>query len=191
MTSRLAHAVAGLALAMAIAGCSAQAPAGSRTPSPSDRASNAPVTVPAASQAPTPATTSAVDRETAPQAPDPTTMSSLRLDAHATKQASAVATRVVRLYLHRDVTAERWYADLEPYLSATAAEDYQGTQPYKLPRASVAGMPARIVKDSQPLLARVQVPTSGGAVTVVVSRTVENPQTWQVERIILPENLEG
>ncbi len=114
----------------------------------------------------------------------------LMLDAASTRSATATGTRVLRLFLRRDVTAERWYADLKPYLSEQAAADYEGTQPYKLPRASLTGAAATLAPDSVAAVARVVVPTSHSSFLVIVSRTSAEPGRWRMERVAIPEDLE-
>lgn len=177
---RLGGVIAVCACATAVlAGCSGQPaapPVGSST-------SSAP-TLPAASDL-TPAPTDAPALNDDGSTGEPRPGSTLVLDAAARVSATAAATKVMRLFARRDVSADQWWNDLVPLLSATAAQAYRSTDPRNVPPTAVTGT-GKITPSSTPLVARVAVPTNAGVYLVILSRSDASP-TWLAERITPPE----
>ena len=103
-------------------------------------------------------------------------------------EAVLAAEKVMVLFARTGVGADRWMKDLEPYLSAQAQQDYQGTDPANVPARKVTGRATVVATDSA-RLARVHVPTNAGVYLVVLSRSPSDP-TWRVERITPPEEPE-
>lgn len=158
------------------------------TPTPSASTSTVPAPTTREPSSSTASSTPWGDR--GPQAPEPTQLATAS-DKQALVAAEALAVRSLRLYLRRDVTAAQWISDLKPWLTPNAVEMYTGTRPYKIPRAALAGAKPRLASTSNTVLAKMQVPTTGGVFTVVMSRPDSTTQTWRVERFDLPDGLGG
>lgn len=91
------------------------------------------------------------------------------------------------LFARRDVAAGRWWADLAPYLSAQAAQDYRYTDPASVPPTQLTGTGQLVDLDtSEHLVTIAHLPTDAGLYAVTLSRSAEQP-TWTVERITPPE----
>lgn len=144
-----------------------------------------------------PATTSTSSVSTAPSdAPEdrdgttvtPSTSStSPTWDADSRTSATAVAARGMRLYVRRNVTADRWWSDLEPLLTPTAAQAYDGTDPTSGAPIKVTGKPS-LVEGGSAHLARVHISTNQGTYMVLLSRD-EAADGWLIERFTPPETL--
>ncbi|MGL5866859.1 MAG: hypothetical protein ACRCYX_13505 [Dermatophilaceae bacterium] len=111
--------------------------------------------------------------------------SRLTLDEAARSDALDRGQQVMGLFARRTVSAERWRADLVPYLTTKAALGYQYVDPRNVPPTKVTG-PAALTPASSPLVARVAVPTDAGVYLVIMSRTDQSP-TWFADRILPPE----
>jgi len=72
------------------------------------------------------------------------------------------------------VSADRWWAAVRPQLTASAAEDYSGTDPQQVPFTRVTG-PSSIIPTDAPtsVLVAVRIPTDAGAYRVELQTDVE------------------
>ena len=168
-----------LATAVVVCGCGVPSAPRPSSPAPSTAAS-----APAAASTPPSSATEAEGQDDHGQirtaTPEPNG------DPHRTG-AAGVAQKVMVLFARPGVDAARWMKDLDPYLSAQAQQDYQGTAPANVPARKVTGRAAVVATDST-RLARVHVPTDAGVYLVVLSRSASDP-TWRVERITPPEEV--
>lgn len=89
------------------------------------------------------------------------------------------------LFARPGLSAEDWWADLEPLLSAKAQQDYLYVDPARVPVTAVTGK-GRLVELGTELVAIVHVPTDAGLYAVTVSRSEEAPE-WVADRITPPE----
>lgn len=143
-------------------------------------------------QAPTPSSTAlAAAPGTVPEqlddgstAPPPTT-STLRADAKSQAAAVRAADEAMTLFARRAVSADRWWMELAPLLSARAAQDYRYTDPANVPATEVTGT-GTVLPSQTARIGRVSVPTDAGVYLVVLSRTDTAPG-WVVERFTPPE----
>lgn len=101
--------------------------------------------------------------------------------------ATTAATKAMAMFAKPSRTADAWWAELEPLLTASAAEDYSYVDPANVPAREVTGK-ARLTDEGSAYIARVVVPTDVGAYTVVLSRTAEG-EPWLVERFTPPEGV--
>ncbi len=111
--------------------------------------------------------------------------STLVLDDTSRSDAIAAATKVMGLFARRSVSAEQWWNDLVPLMTAPAAQAYKGTDPANVPPTKVTAA-GKVTPASTPLVARVSVPTDAGVYLVILSRTDQSPN-WLTERITPPE----
>lgn len=108
-------------------------------------------------------------------------------DATTRTDATAVATKAMKLFVRRDVSAEEWLTDLEPYLSPAALAAYEGTDPATGPKISLTGS-VRLLGGGSAYLAKVHFPTTQGTYLVLLSRDgADGP--WRVERFTPPERV--
>lgn len=110
----------------------------------------------------------------------PTWNSAARLSARST------ATRAIRLYVRQDVSAEKWWSDLEPLLTTNAAQAYEGTDPTWGSQVKVTGR-GKVLDGGSAYLARVHFPTNHGTYLVLLSRASAT-DPWLVERFTPPED---
>lgn len=111
--------------------------------------------------------------------------STLVLDDTSRSDAIAAATKVMALFARRGVSAEQWWHDLVPLMTAKAAQAYKDTDPANVPPTKVTEA-AKVTPASTPQVARVSVPTDAGVYLVILSRTDQSPN-WLTERITPPE----
>lgn len=93
----------------------------------------------------------------------------------------------MRLFVRDDISAEAWLKDLEPLLTAQAAQAYAGTDPTWGAPIKIKGK-ADLVEGGSAYLARVHFPTNQGTFLVLLSRSGAN-DPWLVERFTPPEVL--
>lgn len=93
----------------------------------------------------------------------------------------------MRLYVRRDVSADKWWRDLEKYLTPTAAQAYDGTDPTWGEPIKVTGKP-KLLDGGSAYLARVHFPTTHGTYLVLLSRDSAE-DAWLIERFTPPERL--
>lgn len=98
--------------------------------------------------------------------------------------ARSQAYAVLRAFARPELGPRAWWKGLRPHLSASAQNDYVGTDPARVPARRITG-PARLTPASLPALARVAVPTDAGIYLVLLSRTPGQP--WTVQRLTAPE----
>lgn len=91
------------------------------------------------------------------------------------------------LYIRRDVSPEEWLNDLEPHLSPTALQAYEGTDPSNGPQIKVTGRP-KLLDGGSAYLAKVHIMTTDGTYLVLLSRQ-NGDSPWLVERFTPPENV--
>jgi hypothetical protein len=91
----------------------------------------------------------------------------------------------MRLFARPQLTRAAWWSDLEPLLSAQAAQDYAGVDPANVPVRQITG-PGRLVPLETDRVAIVHVPTDHGLYAVTMSRSPEDPQ-WRAEHLTPPE----
>lgn len=118
---------------------------------------------------------------------DATPQPRLTLDEPARASAIETGTKAMQLYSRRNVSAEKWWADLVPLMTQQAAQAYRGTDPKRVPPLKITGT-GKLTPASRPLSARVSVPTSLGEYLVILARTEEAPM-WRVDRIVPPESM--
>ena len=104
-------------------------------------------------------------------------------DATSDQAALAAGAAAVTAFARPDVSAEEWWAELQPLLSPTAVEAYAGTDPAEVPARAVIGPPWQGESDS-PYLALTFVPTDVGDYAVLLVRD-GGGAPWLVERITL------
>ena len=92
----------------------------------------------------------------------------------------------MRAFARPRLSAEAWWKDLQPLLSAEAATAYAGTDPAQVPARAVTGRPA-LVDQRSAYLAGVEVPTTAGTYRVLLSRKGAGTP-WLVERLTPPRN---
>ncbi len=108
-------------------------------------------------------------------------------DKTSTESATEVADEAMRLFVRRDVSPETWWRDLEPMMTAAAAQAYDGTDPASGAPVKITGKPAP-VEGGSAYLARIHIPTNQGTYMVLLSRA-SNDEPWLVERFTPPENV--
>lgn len=107
-------------------------------------------------------------------------------DRSGRTSARTTATRAITLYVRQNVDAEKWWRDLEPLLTTTAAQAYEGTDPTWGKKIKVSGQ-GKVLDGGSAHLARVHFRTNLGTYTVLLSRdSAQDP--WLVERFTPPEN---
>lgn len=109
----------------------------------------------------------------------------LAWDATEQEKVTALAAQTMRLFARPKMSAEQWWTDLEPRLSAQARLDYFGIDPASVPVTKITG-PVTLVPMSTKLASIAHIPTDAGLYAVTLSRTPEEPQ-WVVEQITPPE----
>lgn len=125
------------------------------------------------------------DRHGATVTPTPSTSPSW--DKGSTRSATDTATRAMRLFVRQDVSAAKWWTDLEPLLTPQAAQAYEGTDPTWGAPIKVTGK-ADLVEGGSAYLARVHFLTNQGTYLVLLSRSAAR-DPWLVERFTPPEDL--
>lgn len=144
-------------------------PASTTTPTPAASATTPPAPTPprptASPAAPTPTALAATPDQTATSTPDEPVD---RRPSHY----EDVAVRFLEAFARPDtrVTAEEWWARVEPMLTEQGAADYAGTDPRNVPFTRVTG-PAQLVPSGAPdeLLTVALVPTDAGTFRVEMS----------------------
>lgn len=90
------------------------------------------------------------------------------------------------LYVRQDVSATKWWSDLEPLLTTNAAQAYEGTDPTWGEQIKVSGR-GKVLEGGSAYLARVHFRTNHGTYLVLLSRgSAQDP--WLVERFTPPED---
>ncbi len=95
-----------------------------------------------------------------------------------------VAAGSMQAFADRSLGAEAWFANLAPFLSLEAQQDYFGTDPQSVPVRRLRGA-AELQPPTSDFLATVTQPTDAGLYTVLLSRT--DTGQWQVESLTPPE----
>ncbi len=104
--------------------------------------------------------------------------------------ATSAARRVVALWARPDLTAEAWWRNLEPLLSASAQQAYAWTDPTTVPRLEV--LSAQVADDATattPTYTVVDVDTTRGVIAVTLTRTTVE-SGWVMDRMDLTEVLQ-
>lgn len=99
--------------------------------------------------------------------------------------ATGAATAVVTAFVRPDQPYEAWWTGLEPLLTPQAAQDYAYVDPANIAPSTITGL-AVIVDDTSAYVAGVEVPTTVGPYTVVLSRT-DAAGAWLAVQITPPE----
>lgn len=108
-------------------------------------------------------------------------------DRTSRSSATGIASKAMRLYVRRDVSAEQWLTDLEPHLSPAARQAYEGTDPAHGAPIKITGRP-KLLDGGSGYLAKVHIMTNEGTYLVLLSR--ENGDApWRVERFTPPEDV--
>lgn len=99
--------------------------------------------------------------------------------------ATDAATAVVTAFVRPEQPYEAWWAGVEPLLTPQAAQDYAYVDPANIAPSAITG-PAVIVDDTSAYVAGIEVPTTLGPYTVVLSRT-DAAGAWLAVQITPPE----
>lgn len=99
--------------------------------------------------------------------------------------ATETAITAVSTFVRPDLPYDGWWAALEPLMSPQAAQDYAYVDPANIAPSTITG-PAVIVDDTSAYVAGVEVPTSVGPYTVVLSRN-DAASAWLAVQITPPE----
>lgn len=98
--------------------------------------------------------------------------------------AADAATTAMTAFARPSLDYATWWGELEPLLSADAAQDYAYVDPANIPATQVTG-PATLADETSAYVARVIVPTDVGDYVVVLSRS-DGAAAWLVTRLTPP-----
>jgi hypothetical protein len=101
-------------------------------------------------------------------------------------EAVGLAQKALAAFADHSVSAEAWFANLAPFLSLEAQQDYLGTDPELVPVDQLQGR-AQLQPPVSDFLATVTQDTDVGVYTVLLSRTDDGQ--WQVESITPPDGV--
>lgn len=138
----------------------------------------APVTVPSAALTAPGTSDAEADAALADPGPLPT------WDPLSRLAAVDAGVRVLRVFARPWLPEQRWFRELSPLLSPTAAQAHAGTDPARVPAQAVTGA-AELLPATSGSIARVAVPTDAGRYTVLLSRKAQ-AGPWLAERITPP-----
>lgn len=165
------------AATLALTGCTGQGEASAPTPMPSPASSTGPYlpdVIESMTPAPNPSDVPPDDGVT------PGAHAAPEWDDESRQGAIDAAVTAMVAFARPDADFESWWAQLEPLLTAEAAQDYAYVDPATVPARTVNGS-GMIVDDTSAYLARVAVPTDAGIYTVIVTRT-DADAPWLVSR---------
>lgn len=112
---------------------------------------------------------------------EPSAGASPTWDRASRADAVAAAEEVLTAFARPDLPQGQWWRDLGPMLTPTARETYRYVAVENVPIRKVRGK-AKIIEDSSPYLATVEMKTDSGTYTVLLSRS-EQGAPWLAERI--------
>jgi len=118
----------------------------------------------------------------------PTSHAPARWTPESRSRVIEAAEEAMRVFARPSLSYDAWWADLEPLLTAPAAQAYAHTLPANIPASKVTGS-GRITDASSPYVAAVRVPTDAGDYTVVLNRA-QADAAWQVVRITPGQDVE-
>ena len=101
-------------------------------------------------------------------------------------EAVGVAREALTAFADHSVGADAWFANLAPFLSLEAQQDYLGTDPELVPVDQLQGR-AQLQAPVSDFLATVTQDTDVGVYTVLLSRADDGQ--WQVESITPPDGV--
>lgn len=102
-------------------------------------------------------------------------------DEASRQDALEVAQAALSAFARPDLDYATWWEGLAPFLSPAAAAGYVATDPGNIPVSALTGAP-RLLEETSPFLARVQIDTDAGAHVVLLSRA-DHASPWLVETI--------
>lgn len=91
------------------------------------------------------------------------------------------AESALRAFARPDLDYDTWWAELEPLLTAQAAEDYAYVDPANIPIRQLTG-PGVIIDDTSAYVATIEVPSDVGRYHVVLTRK-DAAAPWLASRI--------
>lgn len=160
------------------------------------RSMSAPATLPPATGAPPPPSTTATSSPSGSPADDeadgtavaPTASAAARGPAEAArfKLATSTATAFMTAFARPGAAVDdaAWWAKVRSFMTAQAASDYEGIGPSQIPYARITGAAVVIPTDAPAdLLTAVRVPTDAGDYVVELTTTERG---MQVSRVVPP-----
>lgn len=102
-------------------------------------------------------------------------------DAKGRKDAASSAKGVLSAFVRTDLPQAAWWRDLAPMLTPAARKVYNTVDVATVPAKEVRGA-AKVVDDTSPYLASVEMKTDAGTYTVLLTRRSQDAP-WLAERI--------
>jgi hypothetical protein len=127
--------------------------------------------------------------------PSPSSTHTADTDAQAAEPVTAAdvdggdlfAAEAMTAFVDRTLPYDQWWAQLAPYLSASALVAYEYTDPTNVPASAVTGDPLVVAAPDGTTLS-VLVPTDQGQYRVELERQSDQA-AWAVSRFTPPEGL--
>lgn len=102
-------------------------------------------------------------------------------DKTSQREAVNAAIDATSAFAQPDLSQDEWFEELEPYLTADAAESHSFTDPANVPVSDVTG-PGELIDDTSAYLGVVSVPTDAGDYHVTVVRE-DGESEWLVSEL--------